>query len=200
MTFSRSDLPIIKWSLITVSLSLVLGLSAIWVSNDYVTDALKSQQFEQKKLREARETLLSVQSDLANLASFSKEYESLQKRKVIGNEQRLDWVDDLKKLRTHNYVLDFKYTISPQIPYVPKPALDTGNFDVKLSNMSLQFDLLHEEQLLRFFSALRTDLNGWFIIDHCLIDRVASDSKDSVVALKAECVGGWLTMQNRNTK
>ena len=62
--------------------------------------------------------------------------------------------------------------------------------------MTLQFNLLHEGQLVNFFDALRTNINGLFILDHCTLERYA----DTNIQLKAECSGGWLTLKNRSVK
>ena len=71
------------------------------------------------------------------------------------------------------------------------------------SDMSLTFDLLHEGQLIRFFDALRSSINGWFMLDGCSVTRTdnASDNSKagSVPQLKAECKGGWLTLKNQNS-
>lgn len=196
MSFSRSDIPHVKWSLLTFSLTLLLGISAIWVSAAFEDQAIHARQAAQTQLIDARAKRDAAQNDLDNMATYAKEYQSLEKRKVIGSEQRLDWIEDLERLRKTGHVIDFKYTVTPQQPYLAKPAIDSGNYDVKISSMNLQFDLLHEEQLLRFFAALRTDLNGWFIIDHCAIDRLPEGAAGA--ALKADCGGGWITIKNRN--
>ena len=130
---------------------------------------------------------------------FRSEYGTLLQRKIIGNDQRLDWIEGLEKIHQQQRVLDFKYAIAPQQPYTPAPPLDSGNFELNLSNMTLQLDLLHEGQLITFFDTLRTDIKGWFIIDHCSLERSAAAPENGTVSqLKAECTGGWLTLKNRN--
>jgi hypothetical protein len=81
-----------------------------------------------------------------------------------------------------------------------------GNFDLKLSGLRLHIDLLHEMQLIKFFDSLRTNIKGWFIIDHCSLERAVSTKGSEVTSqlsgtaqLKAECVGGWITMKKKGT-
>lgn len=198
MKLSQSDFPHIKWSLLAFALSIVIGASAVWVSNNFATETLRSRQAAEKHLSEVKNKLATAKVDEENMTTYAQEYLELEKRKVIGSEQRLDWIEDLENLRKQGYVLDFKYTVSPQQTYTAKPPVDTGNYDTKLSNMSLQFDLLHEGQLMRFFEALRTNLNGCFIIDHCSLERVATEPAGTGANLKADCTGGWLTIKNRS--
>ena len=131
------------------------------------------------------------------MSAYALEYNSLLAQKVIGNEQRLDWIEGLEKLRQQGVVLDFKYTIAPQQGYTPDPPVDAGNFQLSRSSMTLQIDLLHEEQLLHFFSNMHDQINGWFMLDGCSISRTGPP--EELAPLKAECTGGWFTMKNKNT-
>ncbi len=207
MTFSKSDFPHIKWSLLTFLL--VLGMSSIIIvaSENFVAQSQRDQRNAKRQLSEARSQLATAKEDHENMQTYTLEYNALLKRNVIGNDQRLDWIEGLEKIHKQNRVpgfMEFKYAIAPQKPYIPTPPLDSGNFNLNLSGMTLQFDLLHEGQLIAFFDTLRTDINGWFIIDHCAMERTAAtaDADDFGIAhqLKAECSGGWLTLKNRNAK
>lgn len=206
MNFSKSDLPHLKWSFLAFVLSLIISGCVIWLSSEYVDHSLKQRQLAQKQLSDARKQLSDAQSDLENMSIYSREYATLVEYKVIGGEQRLDWIEGLAKLRQSQQVVDFKYTIAPQQPYTPNPALDTGSFELKFSGLSLRIDLLHEMQLIKFFDALRTNIKGWFIIDHCTLERSTSSNVADVSApqggspqLKAECTGGWITMKKKGS-
>ncbi len=203
MNFSKEDLLKLKWSLLTFLTSLAIGGSAIWIGSVYDESSLKERQAAQKQVVEARNRLSSTQSDLDNMSTYALEYNSLVENKVIGGENRLDWIEGLEKLRQQHRVIDFKYSIAPQKSLVPSPALDTGNFDLSLSGVNLQLELLHDEQLIEFLEALRTDLKGWFIIEQCALERATSASTDPNLKigaqLKATCAGGWITLKNRIT-
>ncbi|MDP2804755.1 MAG: hypothetical protein Q8O24_02320, partial [Gallionellaceae bacterium] len=160
MNFSKDDLLKLKWSLLTFLISLALSASAIWIGSAYDTNSLKDRQAAQKQVVEARNKLSATKSDLENMSTYALEYDSLVRSKIIGGETRLDWIEGLEKLRQQRHVLDFKYTIAPQKDFIPSPALDTGNFSFNLSGVNLQLDLLHENQLIEFFEALRTDMKG----------------------------------------
>jgi len=196
MTFSQSDLPYIKWSLLTLLLTLALGGSAVFISQSYAHNAQIAKRTAQQQLNEARSKLNAARDDQENMATYTKEYSAIQRREIIGDEQRLNLIEGLETLRKRNRVLDFKYAIAPQQPYKPAPALDSGNFDLRLSPMTLQIELLHEGQFINFFDNLRRDINGWFMLDHCALERVSG----SAAQLKADCAGGWLTLKNRNAK
>lgn len=199
MTFSQSDLPHIRWSLLTFVVVLSIGASAIFLSQKIADSAERTKKLVEQQLTDARNKLNAARDDRENLATYAAEYEAWTKYKVIGDEQRLDLIEGLEALRKKNYVLDFKYSIAPQTAYTPVPALNSGNFDLKQSTMTLQIDLLHEEQLISFFDGLRKNIKGWFMLDHCSVER-STASGGSMAQLKAECTGSWLTIKNRNAK
>ena len=202
MTLTKTDLPHFRWSLTVFLISLVVSVSTAVLSENFVAHAQRNHQIAQRQLNEARNQLAAAKDDRANMATYAKEYAALLDRKIIGGDQRLDWIEGLEKIRRLNLVPEFKYTIAPQQLYTPVPPLDSGNFDLNLSGMSLQLDLLHEGQLINFFDALRKEMKGRFILDHCAMERsgIASSDTRSAPQLKAECSGGWLTLKNRNTQ
>lgn len=196
MSFSPADLPNIKWSLGAFVLSLALGGGLIYLSEGYLEQSLKERQAAQKQLADARTQLAATQSDQENMSTYALEYNTLLAREIIGNEQRLDWLEELEKLRQQGTVLDFKYTIAPQQSYAPSPALDAGNFQLSRSGMTMQIDLLHEEQLLHLFANMQRQMKGWFMLDGCTLSRTGA--ADELAPLKAECTGGWFTMKNKS--
>lgn len=196
MTFSQADFPHIKISTITFLVTLAIGGSAVFFSQQFATNAQAARREAQQQLIEARNKHKAAQEDQENMSTYTKEYSAIQRREIIGDEQRLNLIEGLEGLRQRNRVLDFKYAIAPQQPYKPVVTMDSGNFDLKHSAMTLQLELLHEGQLINFFDSLRRDMNGWFILDKCTLER----SSGAASQLKAECAGGWLTLKNRNEK
>lgn len=196
MTFSQADLPYIKWSLSTFIVILAIGGSAVFFSQKFATNAQNAKRAAQQQLNDARNKLNAARDDQANMATYTQEYSAIQRRGIIGDEQRLNLIEGLDSLRKRGRVIDFKYAISPQQPYKLAQASDSGNFDIKISNMTLQLELLHEEQLINFFDTLRRDMKGWFILEKCSLEK----SANTPAQLKADCAGGWLTMKNRNAK
>lgn len=201
MTFSKADLPHIKWSLTVFLSTLAVCASAAVLSTNFVSHAQQKYLATQRQLVEAHSRLAAAQDDRENMATYAREYATLLDKKIIGSDQRLDWIEGLEKIRQKNIVTEFKYTITPQQIYAPAPPLNTGNFDLNLSGMILQFELLHEGQLINFFDAMRKEIYGRFILDQCTLERnvtaPASNTSSAPPQLSAECSGGWLTLKNR---
>ena len=203
MKFSNSDFHLMRWSLSAACASILLSGVILYSSSEYADFTQKDRRAAQSQMNDARNRLTMARQDQENLSVFSREYDTLETNKIIGDDHRLDWMEGLEKLRNQNLVIDFRYNIAPQKIYAPQPAIDGGNFDIHYSETKLQFDLLHEGQLLNFFDALRSQIKGWYQLEGCTMQRVVTDEESATAAgahIKAECNGGWITLKNRNAQ
>jgi hypothetical protein len=199
MKFSKSDFPLMRWSLGALCASALLSGVILYSSGRYEEQNNSSLLNAQRQLIDARKRMTEAHNDQDNLSVYSAEYGVLEDRDIIGDDHRLDWMEGLEKLRQQNLVVDFRYNIAPQKTYAPQPAIDSGNFNIHYSEMKLQFDLLHEGQLLNFFAALRKQAKGHYQIEGCKLQRSGTEA-DSTVNIKAECSGGWITLKNRSDR
>jgi hypothetical protein len=201
MRFSKSDIPLMRWSLAAICASALLSSFILYISSQYSDYKQLNLRTAQHQLNDARSRLTAARQDQENLSVYSAEYGVLEEQNIIGDDHRLDWIEGLEKLRRQNLAIDFRYNIAPQKIYAPQPAIDSGNFNIHYSEMKLQFDLLHEGQLLTFFDALRSQIKGQYQLEGCTLQRndIAEDSSPPITThIKAECGGGWITLKNRN--
>lgn len=205
MKLSTSDFPLMRRSILAVCATALISAIILYSSGEYAESARNDRRNAQNMLNDARNRLATAVQDQENMAIYAGEYGALIGQKIIGDDQRLDWMEGLEKIRRQNLVTDFRYNIAPQKTYAPQPPIDSSNFDIRYSEMKLQFDLLHEAQLLNFFDALRAGIKGRYQLEGCTLQRSAAtldednDSPTAAAYLKAECSGGWITLKNRNT-
>ena len=206
MKLAGTDFTLMRRSILAVCASALVSAIILYGSGEYAASARSERQSAQTMLNDARNRLTTAFQDRENMETYAGEYGVLIEQKIIGDDQRLDWIEGLEKIRRMNLVADFRYNIAPQKAYASQPPIDSGNFDIRYSEMKLQFDLLHEAQLLNFFDALRTGIKGRYQLEGCALQRSASafdednDKPVATVYLKAECSGGWITLKNRNTQ
>ncbi|MGA7749975.1 MAG: hypothetical protein WCA63_07480 [Gallionella sp.] len=195
-----SDLPMLRWSLSAICASALLSGIILYGSTQYEEQNYISLHNAQRQLNDARKRLTEANNDRENLSVYSAEYGVLEDQDIIGDDHRLDWMEGLEKFRRQHPVIDFRYNISPQKIYTPQPAVDSGNFNIHYSEMKLQFDLLHEGQLLNFLDALRNQIKGHYQIEGCTLRRneTEADADTPATHIKAECSGGWITLKSRN--
>jgi hypothetical protein len=86
------------------------------------------------------------------------------------------------------------YQIAPQRPYSYSAELNAPELVLQESVMKLKLNLLHEEDLLRFFAKLGQTNAGLFVLDQCAIQRLDSGSTLAYRPhLAAECDISWIT-------
>lgn len=204
MKLTKSDFPVLRWSILMICTSALISAAILYISSEYSNKSQGDLGNARNTGIDARRRLAAAHEDKENMSIYADEYGALIRRKIIGDDQRLDWMEGMEELRQMNLVTDFRYLIAPQKNYAPRPQFDSGNFDIHYSETKLQFDLLHEAQLVDFFSALRKKIKGWYHLEGCSIQRGASDAEGGATTtatqLKAECRGGWVTLKNRNVQ
>lgn len=190
MKLIASDFQVLRTSLLLFVVAVCGGIALIWLSIGYEQQVSAMESVAQNKFVLAQQNLSSAQLDALNMQSYLVEYAKLTH--IIGDEQRLDWVEAAEKLRSQALVVDFHYAIAPQQPYQVLFSADRGNFNVYHSAMQLELSLQHEMQLVHFFKALAEQSTGWFQLEGCTLHRV-ENTADSL--LSAQCKGSWLTLK-----
>jgi hypothetical protein len=86
------------------------------------------------------------------------------------------------------------YEIGAQQPYAHAAELAPGSIALKQSRMKLDFRLLHEGDLLRFFDALREQGAGLFHLDQCTLRRTDTGTTLRYQPnIAANCELAWIT-------
>jgi hypothetical protein len=201
MKISKSDFSLLRWSILAICASVLISAAILYIISTYIGNSQQDLQNARNMRNDARTRLAAAHEDRDNMSIYSSEYGTLIKRKIIGDDQRLDWIEGMENLRQMNLVWDFRYHIAPQKTYSPKPPIASGNFDIHYSEMDLQFDLLHEAQLADFFTALTKNIHGWYQLEDCTLQRSATTEENAAMPsgaqLSAKCTGGWITLKNR---
>lgn len=198
MRFSLSDFQLIRWSVLAICAAVFASALVLYSGAKYAEQTRKDHSDALQQLNVARNHLSGALEDKENMAAYADEYATLADLGLIGEDRRLDWVEGLENIRQQNLVTDFRYNIAPQTAYAPQPSIASGDFDIRYSEMKLQFDLLHEGQLLDFFTALRSQIKGRYLLDGCTMQRTAVTEGNPAIHLTAECNGGWITLKKRN--
>ena len=139
--------------------------------------------------------LQRVRNEENEIKRDSLVFRQLQERGVIGEEQRLDWVELLEEIRDKRRLLDLRYDIAPQRPL---DADASGDFVFSVSSMKVQMKLLHEEDLTRLLGDLRQQAKALIRVKGCNVERLPSALAERAgdwANLQADCDIDWLTLR-----
>jgi hypothetical protein len=201
MKFSTKDLPHIRGLLIMLALALILGAVLIYVSDGVLTKAQQSKIIADREWSEAHRKLERTKSEKEDLQGYYHQYQNLVEQNVIGQERRLDWIETIEKIRNQLNIFSVKYKLEPQETLNLENNSTSNSFDLHRSNMTLDFSLLHEGQLLNFFDALREEAKGMYLLESCTLTRNDLVRQLRFVPnLQAECTLGWITLNEKNAE
>jgi hypothetical protein len=169
------------------------GVGISWLADQQVRSYAQTKISATRQLNEYESKLKLVRAEEAEIKQKSALYSNLRARGIIGEEQRLDWVELIKEIKESRKLLDVQYEFSPQ-QALEAPAL--SGFSFKSSPMKLQMKLLHEGDLLNFISDLRKHAKAYVRVRSCnvvRIQRAAAPAGDAALLL-ADCQLDWITI------
>jgi len=184
-----------------VAIALIaVGAVAAGIASELLGKA-RAEQREAKAEREAEQNKLTRATDEEReIREKLVDYRRLVDRGLVGEERRLDWVDQINAIRNARKLLNVTYSIEPQRP-VDYPGLaGAGEVEFLASPMRLEMSLLHEEDLLRFIGDLRNAISAYVVVRSCTMERLAEPpSTDRGVAprLRATCDLDLVTIRDK---
>lgn len=190
------ELHLVRGALLCFVLTLLASVVLLSLSAAYRTRAAQALELA-RHTRAAAATLFNhVEAEKQEIRAYEPQFLALRQRGLIGEENRLAWIDAIRRSQEQRKLLPISYDISPQqaLP-VPLPMV-MGQYHLRGSRMRLQMDLLHEMDLLNLLDDLRQA--GYFAVQECTLKRHATGAAGGVQApaLGAECELLWLTVNS----
>lgn len=201
MKFSTKDIPHIRGLLIIAILILVLGVIAVYVSDEILNEAQQSKITADQEWSDAVRKLERTKNEQEDLQGYYHQYQNLVEQNIIGEEKRLDWIESIGKIRNKLNIFSVRYKLDPQETLnIAGTDLPGSSFDLHRSSMKLGLSLLHEGQLLSFIDALSEETKGMYLLDSCILTRNNDLTRKLKFTpnLEAECTLGWITLNEKN--
>ena len=194
MRFLPGDLKKLQISLLVCLLMIVMGAAVVFFANGATRSAQHERVTAQAQRNDYVGKLQRVSSEESEIKEKSALFQRLQKRGIIGEEQRLEWVELLKDIRDKRRLIDLVYEIEPQRPLDVAPG---AGFTFNVSPMKVQLKLLHEEDLTRFLGDLNEQARALIQVRYCKVTRQPQGQAGTSgqANLLAECRIDWVTLR-----
>jgi hypothetical protein len=190
------DVKALRAPVAALLLAVAFGAGAMYYTDVLLNQAKRQLAQHELLLKEARNRLYQSGEEREVITRYLERYQQLQRAGFIGEEQRINWLDGLRIANQRADLFGVDYQISEQRPYAYAQEYNAGQLQLHQSVMKLRFGLLHEADLMRFFSALGQAGAGLFHIDQCLVRRVdAGTTLRYQPNLSAECELSWITVR-----
>ena len=191
---NAEDFKALRVPLVLLVIMIIAAGAAIYHTNMLREKADLAFKQQQAQLREAQTRMQRSGDEKTIIVQYVDKYRQLEQAGIIGDEQRIDWLDSLRVANQRTDLFGINYSIGIQQPYPFAAELDPGQISLRQSLMKLEFRLLHEMDLLRFFQILRTQGGGLFHLDSCVMRRTElTGGLRFQPNIAATCELAWIT-------
>jgi hypothetical protein len=191
---TRADLQALRNPLLVLAATLLASATLLWYTDLLLAQAHQQLARAQAQLKEARMRLQRSGDEREIIVRYLDAFQRLERAGFVGEEARINWLDGLRLANQQAGLFGVDYQIGIQRPYPYAADLDPGQIALNHSPMRLRFRLLHEEDLVHFFSLLARQDVGLFTVDQCLLRRIETGGTTRYQPnLSAECELSWIT-------
>ncbi len=179
-------------------LIIVIGLSGgiIYQLDQTLSASKRELKQQQVQLNEARTRLQKSGEEKDLIVRYLPNYQYLQRVGFVGDEQRLNWLEGLRVSNQDTQLFGVQYQIGSQQAYPYAQELNPGQLSLHQSVMKLNFQLLHEGDLMSFLSTLGKQGAGFFSVNECKLNRLNTGGSIRFQPnLTAECDLAWITLR-----
>lgn len=191
------------WQKLQLPLVLLGGVIAVVVvllgfAQNYHANQALALETQQNLLNAARQRYQSSGMEKDTIVEYLPKYQALISKGFVGEERRIEWVDNLRAQHKNHKLFGIKYNIGQQEKYTPSFAPNVGGFTLQRSTMRLELDMLHEGDLLQLTESLNANNTASFMLRDCEIVRLNAGgalSNQLIANLNAQCELDWLTLR-----
>ncbi len=187
------EFALIRLAVVTCAGAIGIGVAAVFASSWYLHDA-HDHKLQAQQLRDAAYNRYAhVESEKQEIRIFQPQFVVLRDKGLVGEENRLNWVDQIRQIQEQRHLAPLSYEIEPQQLVRLDGRMLLGGYVLRASRMSLHMDLLHEGDLFNFLEDLRQ--RSYFAVQECSIKRNGgAQNVPDAPQLAADCKLNWLTL------
>ena len=194
--------PAIRKALISFAVVLVSMIAVVAFSDMYKWNAGDEDARAKREMRKWRNKIDEANRNNQILVDHEDKFKVLQKNAVIGDENRLSWVEVVQRMAESRNMSSVKYDITSQVLQDKKELGDKyADIDVFKSVMSLDMKFMHEGDLFIMLNALQNEAKGLFTIDMCDIELINKannfeiNKQNAAENMRAYCELSWYTFK-----
>lgn len=177
---------------------IIAVLACILLAQEYRATQEQALLAQQNQLNAARQRYQSSGMEKAMIAEYLPQYQALINKGFVGEERRIEWVENLRAQHKNHKLFGITYSIKQQEKYTPAFVTNLGGFSLNRSVMQFELDMLHEGDLLQLTESLSNANATALMLRDCEITRLNESgvlSEQLVANLHAQCELDWLTLR-----
>ena len=205
--FSSQDLLLLKWPVLLLVICVVASGLFFGGALKFKERAVHAMQAAQANREQVGARVQQIEDEEKIILNHIDRYRHLQKSGVIGEEERLELVEVLGRIRARHKLYAIQFDVGPQAVVLLQEGETEGagsSFSLRASRIQLDLPLLHEEDLAQLLLGLRSVGRGLFVVEECSVNRTGSEVASEILKvsenLNASCKILWLTLKAKEKK
>lgn len=198
---SSGDLKKLAPALVLFAVLVAAGAALVWQTERMLQAAQQALAAAMTERTQNRERLSKIAEEERDVREKLEIYRRLQAARVLGPERRLEWADNVARIRKERELLDLRYRVEPQKLLVSLPG-KPASVDFFSSTMKVTLALLHEGDLFAFLDDLRASGNAYYSVQRCNVTQIGQIGSLTTLAprLRAECNIDLITITDRGAR
>ena len=191
------DWKVLRGSIITFILCISLSGGLIFGSLYFEKQMQLQFNRANAEFRSISSRYLAIDEEEKAIKNFLPRFISLYGNGVIGNEQRLNWIEELRNSGNEFHLSSLGYHIDSQSAYTPAFPVVLGSYRLYSSKMLLNMQLLHVGDFLKIFDSLDKNAKGIYSLTSCQlssgVDKIENNPDAANVIV--QCEMQWYTIR-----
>jgi hypothetical protein len=200
MKLGTSDLKRLRLPLAVCIVLALAGVACYFAAVDYLQEMKKLAAATTARRSEVQTKLASANEEEREIKANLQQYQALAARGIVGEEKRLDWIDTITAIKNERHLFNIGYSIEPQKPLDYPGFAPGGGVTFLVRRVSIEIQLLHEEDLLNFIGDLAKRGRSYVAVRSCDVQRLDRGSTGAGTTLaprlKATCVFDLITIRH----
>jgi len=173
---------------------LAFGVGLVALAQQSLVREKRALGTAETEVRRQAQQLSRVAQEEREVRDHVELYQRLKDLRIIGEEQRLEWVEALTRIRAARELPELRYQVERQ--KVLKSLPGNPSLELRSSTLKVELALLHEGDLLGFLEDLRASGHAYYSVRQCSIARTADAVPAAPVAprLRAACQIDLITL------
>lgn len=186
----------VAWILLGLSILAAAGLG--WGSLAYLRTERHDSLSTRNQLSEAQSRVEAAKRERDDLKASAALYAGLVQRGILQEENRLDFIERMARLKARHNLFGLEYEVAPQRPLTLAGGRVFNAVDVQGSRVTLRVQALHEGHALAFLHDLATPPRGFTPVSRCALrQQVTGSAETAGPRVQAECTAEWITLKDK---
>lgn len=189
---------LLKWPLIGLLLSVLLGSGMLAGALHFLNDEQKREKVSQRAVGDAQARLANANKEIEDLRQSVDTYNRLNAAGAFTGERRLRWVEEIKALRELHRLQSLEVDFGVKRPVAFPSGVVFSSLEINASRIQLRAKGLHDAEVFRFINDLNSVKLGLFPMERCTMKVIPLVNDDPLSPrMEGECILHWITMVDK---